>query len=360
MEVWWVTHFSSGFSSSLEVVYVNTSVQRQLSVWLTLFAAVALVALLVLQLLAPLFTPGLQLFQCFSDSTSAAAAAMCMSSSATASPHVITIPVLSPLPLFGISMILEHFRVKEPPGQEARGQGVILVWPQIRRSSRTVWIDFSTWQMRCHLFPSPLRESPWDSKEVMLCKDAEPWEVTWEVLMSWLRSSFVPERLGPVCVCVMCCVCVLCVCMCCVCPCVVCVCVVCCVYVLCVLCVYALCVWVVCVVCCVYGLCVCCVCMCCMCMCCVLCVYVSCVYVLCMYMYVVCVVCVVCVCVVCIYVVCVCVVCVLCVYVLCVCVVCVCVGCVYVCCVCVVCVLCVCVVCVYGVCVYVVCVCAFV
>lgn len=207
MEVWWVTHFSSGFSSSLEVVYVNTSVQRRLSVWLTLFAAVALVALLVLQLLALLFTPGLQLFQCFSDSTSAAAAAVCMSSSATASPHVITIPVLSPLPLFGISMILEHFRVKEPPGQEARGQGVILIWPQIRRSSRTVWIDFSTWLMRCHLFPSPLRESPWDSNEVMLCKGAEPWEVTWEVLMSWLRSSFVPERLSPVCVCVMCCVC---------------------------------------------------------------------------------------------------------------------------------------------------------
>jgi len=273
MEVWWVTHFSSGFSSSLEVVYVNTSVQRRLSVWLTLFAAVALVALLVLQLLALLFTPGLQLFQCFSDSTSAAAAAVCMSSSATASPHVITIPVLSPLPLFGISMILEHFRVKEPPGQEARGQGVILVWPQIRRSSRTVWIDFSTWLMRCHLFPSPLRESPWDSNEVMLCKGAEPWEVTWEVLMSWLRSSFVPERLSPVCVCVMCCVCVLCVCMCCV-------------YICCMCCVCVCCVCVVCVcVGCVYVCCVCVV----VCYVCVLCVYMVCVYMLCVYMLCVCV-----------------------------------------------------------------------
>ena len=105
---------------------------------LTVLTAVALVALLLLQLLALLFTPGLQLFPCFSDSTSAAAAAVCMSSRATASPRVITILLLSPQPLFGISTFSEHFSVKEPPGQEARGQGVILVWPQIHRSWRTV------------------------------------------------------------------------------------------------------------------------------------------------------------------------------------------------------------------------------
>jgi len=272
MEVWWVTHFSSGFSSSLEVVYVNTSVQRRLSVWLTLFAAVALVALLVLQLLALLFTPGLQLFQCFSDSTSAAAAAVCMSSSATASPHVITIPVLSPLPLFGISMILEHFRVKEPPGQEARGQGVILIWPQIRRSSRTVWIDFSTWLMRCHLFPSPLRESPWDSNEVMLCKGAEPCYLgSSDVLASFFIC---PRKTQPcVCMCHVLCVCVMCV------------------YVLCVYMLYVLCVCVLCVCCmCVCGMCVCMLCVCCSVLCvCVVCVYGVCVYVVCVYVVCVCV-----------------------------------------------------------------------